>query len=328
MITDYLLEGFDKCLTREVVEDVIQEITSSEASVAHQAVKARESIECLLSERISVTEIKKEEGVISDSLLGKRLDLFQNRKSIDQGLQHESLKGEVGQLVLLPIEKITLKMKVNPSIRPILKMVSINIDRLLLDIDLIAIELPDVGLCSCSIPISTLPECFGQKSYLLPLVEYWRSISEEGIEIISAEQLKKVAIEMQQKVSFLLRKSLYDQKIRYNPVGIPLHPLEIELLDIMKGKAKKELIPEKYIPRHPLGSVGFIKKYFARYVEAKVLYLDNIRQIDLKLYRSLYNSSEKINFLPSATDRVASYKEEIKRNGILAEIAKKLHNWM
>ncbi len=129
--------------------------------------------------------------------------------------------------------------------------------------------------------------------------------------------------------------------VRISEIGVPYHPFEIELLDLIEKINELGTIPENMSPLDLINSsskpvafiprrkgkpargedgskyaVNFFQRHYHKYISSGVIYSDYLLKIDPKLYRNLRTSglskNELSELLPTKKDRLAKEKQILK----------------
>ena len=98
---------------------------------------------------------------------------------------------------------------------------------------------------------------------------------------------------------------------RFNDLGLPFHPLESEVLDIIDGYITG---PKLYPSKHQLGPFNFYQHNYAPFISAGVIYQDYLRHIDKTLFVALKNACSQSGspfIVPPKNDRMRKLRQQI-----------------
>lgn len=152
------------------------------------------------------------------------------------------------------------------------------------------------------------------------LVEFLE-IKDFGARIDFVEQHGEVTYALEKIVADIqavLNSDKLSEKIRYNEIGNPYHPLEENLLDIIEGKTRAISIEKRSMPLELYKNRGqsqsgkrekpleFFYRVYGDYIDEGVIYQVYLRKIDKSLYSALEYHCKKNNialsgFLPTVS---------------------------
>ena len=128
---------------------------------------------------------------------------------------------------------------------------------------------------------------------------------------------KEAIIFYTQKISYVVGSALMDDCIEITDTGMPIHPLELQLLSIVKGA--RDNSAKGYVSKKESGdALEFYQEQYYEYIASEVMYQDYLSVLDKKLFNALLNhltKDELRKFLPSRNVRYAKEREFIK-NGL------------
>ncbi len=218
---------------------------------------------------------------------------------------------ELHSLLSTPIEELQQEAEKNPQVQNNIKLIQAQVN--------LAIS----ESIYKKIPVSKERIC--------------RIFEVEDARIIENGDIKNIfdwLTDIQQRCAYILGEGQLEW-VRVNDLGIPVHPLEAELLHMIdevhsSGEITKNK-PLPYTPRHSLGAIAFFKKEYWKYIDAGVIYQDYLRIIDKKLHVAILNeiqrrNDETLTILPPKKQRTLKHKKMLAENKQILQRIHRLKN--
>lgn len=266
----------------------------------------------------------------------KELSFSKVKETVQKVIKEKKSKGINQQsknkfnLNTLSVEELKKLASEDQKVKKQLEVTLIRVEQILNNIDSFQYEQFDtnnsVNLENILIPIKFLASFFHHKTYLMPYLDNLiTKDNKESLKAVTASELKEEMSYIQQKIAYALRKNIFNNRIQFNQIGMPFHPDEILLINMIKGVSSA---PEKYISKSHQEALSFFKDKYQQFIDSGVMYQEYLDQLDPKLKRAIFNhakdKSEYVDILKPKQSRIQMLKEALENNKGIYGFAKQL----